>query len=157
MTWLEKLNNAPSRVRQRRTLANRRLDLNETLTLAVSRDGFHFGELGTAGDPDIFLVTEKKLLSRSKLMACSKADKGSWNCEDLHIASGEFDILAPVLVEIGQQKGYRVIFHELRRKRHILEAVWDTTILTGRIILTNRGGEAGVGENQGYVPTIQFD
>ena len=104
VTWLEKFNSAPSRVRQRRTLANGRIDLTEALTLAVSRDGFHFEELATAGDPDIFMVTEKKLLSRSKLMACAKAEKGSWDCENLHIASGEFDILAPVLVEIGEQK-----------------------------------------------------
>ena len=157
LTWLEKLNKTESRVRQRRTLANRRIDLSETLTIAVSSEGFHFGELATAGDPDIVLVTEKKLLSRSKLMACSKAEKENWNCENLHMAPGASDILAPMLVELGEQKGYRVIFHEVLRRRHIMEAVSDTTILTGRLILTSKGGEAGAGDNQRYASIIQFD
>ena len=157
LTWLEKFNNSESRVHQRRTLANRRVDLSETLTIAVSSEGSHFGELAAARDPGIVLVTEKKLLSRSKLMACSKVDNESWNCENLHIAPGASDILAPMLVELGQQKGYRVIFHEVLRKRHIMEAVWDTTILTGRLILTSKGGEAGAGENQSHAAIIQVD
>ena len=157
VTWMERHRRGPSAVRQRVTIEEGQVRLGDTSTVAESRQGFHFEEIATSSRPDLVLVTEKKIVTPPTLQACSRREKRNWRCEKLHTTSGSSDILAPMLIAEGPENLYRVIFHEVRFKTHIMQAVLDTTIRTGTLTVKRGGGEASDGGgNQGYASSSQF-
>ena len=157
LTWMERRKKGPSAVRQRVTIQDARIHLGQTATIVESRPGFHFEELAVSHRPDLVLMTEKKVVTPPVLQACSKTGNESWQCEKIHTTSGSSDILAPLLVAEGSENLYRVIFHEVRFKVHIMQTVLDTTILTGTVTL--KGGDGGTSDgegNQGNASSSQF-
>ena len=157
LTWMERPSKGPSVVRQRVTIRDGQIGPGETLTVAQSREGFHFEEFATSHRPDLVLMTEKKVVTPPALQACSRTGKESWECEKIHTTSGSSDILAPMLIAEESENLYRVIFHEVRFKVHIMQTVLDTTILTGTVTLKSGDGGASDGEGkQGDASSSQF-
>ncbi len=157
LAWMERRKRSPSAVRQRVTIQDERVHLGETATIVESRPGFHFEEFAASRRHDLVLITEKKVITPPALQACSKAGNKSWQCEKIHTTSGSSDILAPMLVAEGSENLYRVIFHEVLFKMHIMQTILDTTILTGTVTLKSGDGGASDGEgSQGNASSSQF-
>ena len=154
---MERRNKGPSAVRQRVTIRDGQISPGETSTVAQSREGFHFEEFAASHRPDLVLMTEKKVVTPPTLQACSKARNESWECEQIHTTSGSSDILAPMLIAEESENLYRVIFHEVLFKIHIMQTVLDTTIVTGTVTLKSGDGGASDGEgNQDNASSSQF-
>ena len=157
LTWMERRNKGPSAVRQRVTIRDGQISPGETSTVAQSREGFHFEEFAASHRPDLVLMTEKKVVTPPTLQACSKARNESWECEQIHTTSSSSDILAPMLIAEESENLYRVIFHEVLFKIHIMQTVLDTTIVTGTVTLKSGDGGASDGEgNQDNASSSQF-
>ena len=146
LTWMERHTRSPSVVRQRVTVRSGQISPGETSTVAQSREGFHFAEFATSHRPDLVLMTEKKIITPPALQACSKIGNKSWECEKIHITSGSSDILGPMLIAEEGENLYRVIFHEVLFKIHIMQTVLDTTIVTGTVTLKSGDGKPSDGE-----------
>ena len=157
VTWLERRKKQRSALRQVVTIVDGKINPGETSTIAESRQSFYFDEFATSLQPGLILVTEKKVVTPSALQACSRKEDETWACEKIHIASGSSDILAPMLIAEESENLYRVIFHEVLFKMHIMQTVLDTTILTGTVTLKRgEGGASDGGGKQGDASSSQF-
>jgi len=141
VTWLERKKRGPSFIRQRVTIEEGQLNLSDISKVAESREGFHFEQMSTSSNPNVLLVTEKKIVTPPSLLACANQENFTWECEKIHTTSGDSDILSPMLVAEGQGSQFRVVFHEAKLKFHIMQVILDTTIRVGKLRVNRGGGE----------------